>query len=94
MGGAVVVAVVVVTVSTLGTAGSFFYAMRGQYATSSLQLMVDRAEVVAPVAHPLQWLAVIALGWVACIVATTVLVSQRWRRPLKHARGRRTPSDH
>ncbi len=83
-----IVGVVVAAVSAVGTAGSFIYAMRGQYATTSFQLMIDRADVVAPLPHPLRWLVCIALAWGACVVAIALLVSQQWRPALKHARGR------
>jgi|GEM_PF-4489208 len=52
-------------VAVAGVGGSFLVAMRGQYASASLSVVAGRAGVVAPVAHPLRWIAAIAVVWVA-----------------------------
>jgi hypothetical protein len=86
-----VVAAFIGVAAAAGTAGTFVVATRGQYATTSWSVVFERADVVAPVAHPASWMVLITMVWAACIVAIAFLVSQQWRSPPKHARRRRAP---
>lgn len=56
--------------------GSFVHAIRGLYGTSDLALLLDRAHVVAPVANPGPWVAVLLVGWALAIATAAVTTSR------------------
>ncbi len=52
--------------------GSFVHAAHGLYGTTDLSVLLDRAHVLAPVATPGPWAAVLLVGWVLATAVAAV----------------------